>query len=293
MSERIPDLMVERLALGELPEAQAQTLRARLEADGDERLAAIGRTNAEILREHPPQRVAAEIQRRLDRLEDDQRPARAGWLVWAPVAAAAGLALVWWGTRDPESGTSPEVIARVEPPPSAGSGDPSVVTPPVADDGPEAIYLKGDPQLIVDRIVEMRPVAMSDRDPVSAGDRLQVSYRAAGMAQGVIVSIDGAGVATLHFPADEGASPRLDQGGRIPLMESYELDDAPGFERFFFVTLPDDEPSLEVAQVMDAARTLASEGGREGDLRLPEGWRQQSLLLLKPQTAQGEPPRPE
>ena len=53
------------------------------------------------------------------------------------------------------------------------------------------------------------------------------------------------------------------------------------------------QPRHEVAQVMDAARTLASEGGREGDLRLPENWRQQSLLLLKPQTAQGEPPRPE
>lgn len=281
---RIPDLMVEKLALDELPKAEAEALRARLEADGDERLAAIAESNAELLRSYPPDQMAAVIRRRIERLEEDERPpARAGWMLWAPVAAAAGLALVWWVGRD-DAATDNAVIARTDdPPPRAESGG-SVVTPPIADDGPEQIFLKGDPQLLVDRIVELRPQTMSDRDDVSAGDRLQVSYRAAGHAQGAIVSIDGAGVATLHFPADEAASPHLDQGGRIPLSQSYELDDAPAFERFFFVTVAEDEPRLDVAKVMDAARALAAtDDGLEGDLALPEAWRQQSLVLLKAQ----------
>lgn len=285
MSERIPDLKVEKLALDELPSAEAEALRSRLQAEGDGRLEAIAESNAQILREHPPAQVAAMIRRRLDRLDEEERPpARAGWMLWAPVAAAAGLALVWWVGRDESGGEGrgTPVIAKADDPPASADSGGAVVVPPVADEGPEQIFLKGDPQLLVDRIVELRPQTMSDRDSVTAGDRLQVSYRAAGNAQGVIVSIDGAGVATLHCPADETTSPRLDQGGRILLRESYELDDAPAFERFFFVTVAEDEPRLDVARVMDAARALAADDGRAGELELPEGWRQQSLLLLKP-----------
>lgn len=281
--DRVPDLLVERLALGELPSAEANALRERLAAAGDDRLEAIARSNAEILREHPPQQVAASIARRLERLEQDERPrSHAGWMTWAPVAAAAGLALVWWMGRDDPKTVDDGTIAQVEPSRTADSGASGRPVGPGADDqGPERIFLKGDPQLVVDRIENLRPVTMHDHDPAAAGDRLQVSYRAAGSAQGAIVSIDGAGVTTLHFPATEDASPRLDQGGRIPLAESYELDDAPGFERFFFVTVAQDEPPLDVARVLDAARTLAARDGLEGELSLPEGWRQQSLVLRK------------
>lgn len=276
MSERVPDLVVEKLALGELPDEQARALRSRLEADGDDRLARIERSNAEILQEHPPQQVAAAIERRLARLaeDDERRPARGGWLLLAPVAAAAGLALVWWvgrgGAGERESG-KPDMVAVADSSEIAESGGPG-----------EVILLKGDPQLLVDRIEDERPVRMTADQSVKAGDRLQVSYRAAGAMQGAIVSIDGAGVATLHFPAAVDEDPRLHQGGRIPLRESYELDDAPGFERFFFVTVGEAEPRLDVAAVVDAAERLArSDAARSGELVLPAGWRQQSLLLLK------------
>ncbi|MEX1366528.1 MAG: hypothetical protein AB1Z98_25615, partial [Nannocystaceae bacterium] len=192
------------------------------------------------------------------------------------------LARVGWVGGDEVETVDDGIIARAEPSPTVSSGASVQPVGPGADDqGPERIYLKGDPQLVVDRIENLRPVTMRDQDPAAAGDRLQVSYRAAGFAQGAIVSIDGAGVTTLHFPATEDASPRLDQWGRIPLAESYELDDAPGFERFFFVTVAQDEPPLDVARVLDAARSLAASDGLEGELSLPEGWRQQSLVLRK------------
>jgi hypothetical protein len=279
--ERVPDLMIEKLALGELPEERAAALRRRLGERGDERLAGIERSNAEILCEHPPGEVAAAVRRRLARLEDEEAPRRAsaGWLVWAPVAAMAGVALVWWVARDGEpAGTggrdAPPVIAKAgtEVPPTKVGGD----------EGPETVYLKGDPRLMIDRVQDGRATRMASGDAVAAGERLQVGYLANGVQQGVVVSIDGAGVATLHFPASEAASPVLEQGGRIGLPESYELDAAPGFERFFFVTVDGAEPKLEPAKVMEAARELAK-GERAGDgaLVLPQGWKQQSILLKK------------
>jgi hypothetical protein len=279
--ERVPELMLEKLALGELPEERAATLRQRLGGEGEERLAAIERSNAEILREHPPTEVAAAVRRRLARLDEGAAPRRsgAGWLVWAPMMAAAAVALVWWVGRDGEpGGTDGRPDA-----PLIAKAEPGVPPTKVGDSqGPETIYLKGDPRLMIDRIADGRPTRMSTGDAVAAGDRLQLGYIANGVQQGVVVSIDGAGVATLHFPASEAGSPVLDQGGRVGLPESYELDAAPGFERFFFVTVDGAEPRLDPGKVMEAARELAKgERAEESELLLPEGWKQQTILLRK------------
>ncbi len=278
--DAVPDLLVEKLALGELSATEARDVRERLGDAAEDRLAALAESDQALLEEQPPARVAAEVERRLARLERDEERSRSpGWLVWAPVAAAAGIALVWWVNgstpKSDPSGDQPDVIAEVTPP----------VVPdklPVADDGPEQILLKGDPVLMIDRIENGRPQRMIADASVAAGDLLQVTYNAKGAEQGVVVSIDGAGVATLHYPEAETGSPQLDHGGPRPLTESYELDDAPGFERFFFVTVDVRDPKLDVARVMDAARTLASgDAARDGSLALPEGWRQQSTLLVK------------
>ena len=59
---RVPDLLVEQLALGELSPKRAAELRARLQAErgGLERLAAIELENSAILQALPPRRVAAD-----------------------------------------------------------------------------------------------------------------------------------------------------------------------------------------------------------------------------------------
>jgi hypothetical protein len=71
---------------------------------------------------------------------------------------------------------------------------------------------------------------------VHAFDSLQIAYLAAGRTYGMIVSLDGRGRLTLHFPDSFNAEPVLDQGAPTVLGFAYQLDDAPRFERFFFVT---------------------------------------------------------
>lgn len=274
--ERVPELFVEQLALGELPAERAAALRQRL--GSEERLAAIEASNAEVLREHPPEEVAAAVRRRLARIEvEEPRRTGAGWLVWGPVAIAAGVALLWWAGRDADP------VGRPDAPPVIAKDETEVPPQKLAgDEGPETIYLKGDPRLMIDRVADGRATRMAAGDVVAAGDRLQLAYLANGVQQGVVVSIDGAGVATLHFPASETDSAVLDQGGRVGLPESYELDAAPGFERFFFVTVDGAEPKLDAAKVMEAARELAKgERAEDGELVLPEGCKQQAILLRK------------
>ena len=61
----------------------------------------------------------------------------------------------------------------------------------------------------------------------------------------------------------------------MPLLaQAYELDDAPGFERFYLVTA--DEP-FAVESVVDATRRA----GADGPLDLPAAMDQSSVVLEK------------
>lgn len=216
---RVPDLLVEQLVLGELPEAQAQSVRARLEADNDPRLKRLEASNSDILEAHPPEVIARRIQARLDALE----PESSGGFAWPMWGAAAGLAvaaaalLVW--TLGPGS----------EPAPPSSETRVAVATPPAGE------RMKGDAAIVLERKLGTRAESLLAKSEVSPGDMLQVSYRSGGWSHGVLVSLDGSGAVTLHFPDAPDESTALQAEG-MAVLHAFELDDAPGFERFLFFT---------------------------------------------------------
>lgn len=69
------------------------------------------------------------------------------------------------------------------------------------------------------------------------GDVIQITYQAGKENYGIIFSVDGNGNITRHFPENSWTAGQLKHGSEeIPLDFSYELDDAPEFEYFVFVT---------------------------------------------------------
>ncbi|MEZ4382172.1 MAG: hypothetical protein R3A79_12550 [Nannocystaceae bacterium] len=289
----VSDLDVERLALGELDPATAADVRARLDAAEEggaaARLAAIDASNAAILAAHPPARAAAVIERRL---ADAAASRRSAWWMAAPmIAAAAVVLLVVRGQGvDPEldpDALGERVAAATTTGASAGAQDSA------ANDG---IRLKGAES----RLVLHRKAAdtgdgaerLAEGQEVDEGDVLQVSYIAAGATHGVIVSIDGRGVVTQHFPSPGSppAAAHLEQGGAIPLSSAYELDDAPDFERFFLVTAA---AELDVDAIVRAAEQLGRTPARArgASLDLPPTLDQRAFLLRKA-PAPGSAPTP-
>lgn len=240
MSDRVPDLLVEQLLLDELPPEQARRVRQQLEDADDPRLAQLRRSDEEILAAHPPDLVARRIRNRLERVEAEPDTRRAQWWWLAVTAAvAAAIAFAWWLGRS--EATTPET--------GSVHGEKIAVGP----DTPDTVRIKGgDPALSIRRQEGTRGTLLRPGDTVAPGDALLVSYRSADWAHGVIVSLDGAGEVTLHFPADASQPTALQHGGAVPL-HTFELDDAPGFERFFFVT--SDTP-LDVERVMADVRAL-------------------------------------
>ena len=256
-----PALHVEEIAAGERRGAVDET-----------ELAALRASNAAILAAHPAAAVAAEVGRRAGQRMAEahaHRQRHAAWWFGVPtMAAAAAAAIVMLRPGDPDApGAEPSVL-----------GDMSRGESP--DGVPSHVRIKGlASHLVLHRQVGEAAEQLRAPARAGAGDVLQVSYVAAGATHGVVASLDGAGVVTLHFPADAGGSTALRQGGAIRLGQSYELDAAPGFERFVFVTA--DAP-IDASRVVAALKTVAPfTDAPTRPLALPASWAQSSFLVEK------------
>jgi hypothetical protein len=96
----------------------------------------------------------------------------------------------------------------------------------------------------------------------------------------VIVSIDGRGVLTRHLPAHGGQAVPLDPGPAT-LPESYELDDAPAFERFYLVTADAPFPVETVVEAVMRRHARPEGAGGDGRLDLPPSLEQSTFVLRK------------
>jgi hypothetical protein len=258
-TRRTPDWLLERIALGELPESELAAARAGLaqEPDGPERLAQLEADNSRTLAVLPAQEVAREVARRR-RVVLAGRPERRRLPTLAlglPLAAALSL-LVVLSVREP-TGTQPSGLTEQE-----------------------TTRIKGDARLVVFRRGQGEPERLRSGAQARAGDLLQLGYVAGGKAYGAVLSLDGRGAVTLHFPEREDGALALDRQGSAPLHHAYELDDAPAFERFVLVT---SEQPFDLRAVLEAARTLARnpEQARALPLPLPAGLEQSSFTVEK------------
>jgi hypothetical protein len=262
----VPDWLLERLALGELDAETAADVRRRLAAEGrsvDEMMAAVATSNREILAELPASQAAAEIRQRAARTA--ARPARRRTVLWGlPLALAGGLALTHMMLRPAHHDEG--VVSSTE--------SPEIIIEKGAGHGPKP------PRLYVYRHRDGGYQQLGDGSHASRGDLVQLAYGSHDGGYGVLLSIDGRGKVTVHWPErDSGAAPALDASGEIRLPSSYELDDAPAFERFFLVRATAPFP---VATAIEAARALAAQpSARKQSLALPPGFEQISLALDK------------
>jgi hypothetical protein len=278
----LPEWLVERAALDEVDAASRERIERADPRELADRIAAIRAANAEELAHHPAEPAVAQIEARV--VAERRRAARrrARRMAWLGLATtAAGVVLVVSLVRAPgEAGGAEE-----------RRSDASGAQPDRSDrSDPEIVRPKGSPRLLVFRHVGERAEPLDQDAVVRAGDVLQLRYNAGGQTHGVIASLDGAGQVTLHYPAREDAPPQATAIARdtTALPHAYALDDAPRFERFFFLTA--DLP-IDVQQTMKALRQLARRrDSATALLDIPDGMRQLSLYLRKPDSINHESP---
>ena len=243
------DWKLERFRLGELPEDEMEAIRRMLDADPDlrARLEALEGSDREIYGSYSTDWVAQQVARRLERREVPSISRFGPRLALAAVILLAAVFSIYL--------PGPEV------------------TPTWDRKGMDGIRLKGvKPDLLLYRKNASEVEQLADSSVAYAGDLIQIFYRAAGKPFGVIVSVDGRGTVTRHLPAAGTRSVRLIQGDPVPLDYSYELDDAPKWERFYFLTA---DTSFDVRDVAQAA-----EGGPDS-LRVGREIEQFAITLYK------------
>lgn len=98
-------------------------------------------------------------------------------------------------------------------------------------------------------------VQMENLGEAREGDEIQLRYSVPRKCFGVLFSMDGNGVVTSHM-SDDGRAVALESDKMISLPFAYKLDDAPKFEKFFFLTSAS-EFSVDVGNI-DA--TLKKDG---------------------------------
>lgn len=263
MRRELPDLYLEQMLLGEVsPEKRSRIME---DPCALEKLRELEESNQAILEQYDFAAMSRELEGALDEASPEESESAASpgrkntiLLPGVPLLAAAVFlaALVIPLALQPDR-------------------------TPADDSTPAGIRLKGlQPELRIYRKTSDEVELLEEKNIVKNRDLLQLSYQAAGKQYGTIFSIDGNGFMTLHYPDSPSASPELNPSGEIPLDFSYQLDDAPGFERFFFVT---SDSYFSVTQVLDAAARMASSfyNARNGELEVPDVCDTDSILLLK------------
>lgn len=116
---------------------------------------------------------------------------------------------------------------------------------------------------------------------INNGDIIQLSYLASGQTFGAIISIDGNGTITRHFPDDGNMASSLTAGGEIPLPFSYQLDNAPTYERFLLITSSRNFSVTSIINTIQQAGKFALAATSDLSGFLPSGAVMNEILLLK------------
>jgi hypothetical protein len=255
---RIPDIKLEQYLLGELTAEELAEMKQILDGDAESRarLAALEQSNREILEQYPADVMSRRIQSSLGSVRQPRKRFFPPLPVTAALGAATALLLLW-------------VVL------------PANFTTSGPGENPSAERIKGQgPHLMLYRKVGDGSEDLSDGARAYPGDIIRIGYQAAGRLYGVILSVDGRGTATLHLPHEGNRSVRLENEGAVLLDFALELDDAPRWERFYFVC---SDTAFDVAPVLRAARQIDVEKAvnQAERLDLPEGLDQFVVSLKK------------
>ncbi len=142
------------------------------------------------------------------------------------------------------------------------------------------IQLKGDarPLLIYEK-VSIGHKLLHDGDRLLSGSTIQLVYKAEDYSHGIIISLDGRGGISWHFPTEATGDQKLDKGLQKPLAKSFKLDEAPAFERFYFIRAHAPIPVKEVLKSLRQSSPGDSFG--PSTLALEKQYHQFSILLKK------------
>ena len=245
----IPDWKLERFLTGDLPESEMDEIR-ELEAKDAmlaQRVRKLREDNKAILNKLPFEALAGKLAgsagtademgaAQVVRTADEVRTApRLSFVKYASAAVLVlAIALVaFFAQRE-------TVVTGAENGGDVAAANGAAQTQVALAETPSDTRIKGlDARMEVWKKMPTGIVQLQDLDEVREGDEIQLRYAVPEKCFGILFSMDGNGALTLHMGNGE-KSVELAPGKMNSLPFAYKLDDAPYFEKFFFVTSPNE-----------------------------------------------------
>lgn len=269
MKREIPDILVEQLLLDELDPAMKESIQESPEVP--QRLELLRASNTEILERYPPGEMVRRIEGRLRAVQEAEAVASEGTTAKAGRGRRHGLPALLHRRGFIPAMAAVAVVALVV------GLLPLLLRGGMGPQEGTGVRIKGaGPVLHVYRETPQGVELVKNGASASAHDLLQLSYIAAGARYGMIFSVDGSGTVTLHYPESSPLAERLSGGGEVALPHSYELDNAPKFERFYLVTSASEFP---VNEILGRARREVAAG--RFSLSFPRGFRVAVVTVRK------------
>jgi hypothetical protein len=271
----INDRLLERFLLNELPAEDIKEIEREIHNDPDlkDRLEKLEASNRDILNRYPAKQMADEIRnnvrleklKQINQIQSNKRAPQSLMFKRLAFASPALVAIiVFFFILSPFK----EHINRIDNP---------LQTDVTRIKGSELDMSK--PNLLIYRNTDGQIETLKDGSGAGTGDLLQLAYTVPEAHYGVIFSIDGNGVVTWHFPDNMKQLVKLEKMKKVLLKNAYELDDAPEFERFFFITSP--EP-IDGAKLLKEAEEAAKD--RENIKKGSVKWGQANMNIPLTQT---------
>lgn len=288
-TEKIPDIYLEQYLLGELPVSLRDEIETRLSNDTGlaRRVEGLKSSNSAILEQYPPKLMVVNIQRDAERCSlknmkyqqaaTGSKKDHAGAKFINSLQSIVQKLKVFSSKRIALAVTSSAfaVITLVLIMPwITGTDD---LTKSQGGD----TRIKGlDSKLVLYRVKGKQAEELKDLSSAAEGDIIQAGYIATGNYRyGVIISIDGRGTVTTHFPGPDGHQ-QLVLNKKTMLDKSYELDNSPRFERFIMVL---SESQIDISTVIKNAKKLAlnAEKAETGKVRVSDDSFEYSVMIKK------------
>lgn len=228
----IPDWKLERYLTGDLPESDMREIREMEAADEifANRVKMLREDSKAILRKLPYDRLAERLDSIPGRSVSDNGKSVNFGIVKFAAAAALVLAVVTVALFSQRS------ISQDGGTVLANRADGAQTMEVAMVDQNDDVRIKGlSARMEVWKKTGDSAVQMENLGEASEGDEIQLRYAVAEKCFGLLFSMDGNGTITMHM-GHENRAVELEPGKMTTLPFAYKLDNAPKFEKFFFLT---------------------------------------------------------
>ena len=254
--DQIPDIYIEQYILNELPDNLREEMEKLMKENPSlsDRIEKIKKSNETILEAYPAESVISEIiekKNRVNAIKNSSRRDNAGdqnGTVLNLFTKISRLSAKRYTLSLASAAAAVVIIFFMIP----GVN----ITDSFKKGYDTDVRIKGlESKLIIYRMKGKEIEELKNSDTAREGDIIQLGYIAADKFKyGIIISIDGRGTVTLHYPGSAESNSELIMNKKVLLNRSYELDDSPSFERFIMILSA--EP-VDTADILEKAKKLA------------------------------------